>query len=125
MEKIPENVRPWGRYDILEAGPGYKVKRIEVKPGHRLSYQSHQRRSEVWTVVAGKGQMTLDDKNWELDPHETVTIPIGGKHRMTNIGEKENVVFIEVQVGDYLGEDDITRYDDDYGREGKTTPHGE
>ncbi len=123
MFMLPENVRPWGRYETIESGFGYQVKRIVVKPGKRLSYQSHKQRAEAWTIVAGRAKMTLDEKYWEMGVGDNVVIPVGAKHRIENIG-KEEVVFIEVQTGEYLGEDDIERYDDDFGREGTTTPHG-
>ena len=124
MEKTPENVRPWGRYDILDTGEGYQVKRIEVKPGKRLSYQSHEKRTEYWVVVAGTATLTLDDIDKQVKAGESVMVPIRAKHRAANLAD-DPMVFIEVQTGDYLGEDDIIRYEDDYGREGKTTPHGE
>jgi mannose-6-phosphate isomerase-like protein (cupin superfamily) len=124
MSQLPENVRPWGGYEAIESGPGYQVKRIFVSPGKRLSYQSHKQRAEAWTIVAGKAKMTLDDKDWEMSVGDNVVIPIGAKHRIENSGE-EQVIFIEVQTGDYLGEDDIERYEDDFGREGTTTPHGD
>ncbi len=123
MFMLPENIRPWGQYETLVEGEGYQVKRIFVKPGKRLSYQSHQHRAESWTIVAGVAKMTLDEKDWEMRAGDHVLIPIGAKHRIENIG-KEEVVFIEVQTGHYLGEDDIERYEDDFGREGTITPHG-
>jgi mannose-6-phosphate isomerase-like protein (cupin superfamily) len=124
MEQTPENVRPWGRYDIIETGPGYQIKRIEVKPGKRLSYQSHEKRAEYWIVVAGTATVTLDDVDKQVNAGESIMVPIRAKHRATNLAD-EPMVFIEVQTGDYLGEDDIVRYEDDYGREGTNTPHGE
>jgi mannose-6-phosphate isomerase-like protein (cupin superfamily) len=111
----PENIRPWGRYDILDAGVGYKVKRITVEPGRRLSYQRHRLRSEFWTLVAGVARVTLDDVVTEKKVGEQVFVHLGAKHRIENIG-REAVVFIEVQLGAYLAEDDIERFDDDYGR---------
>lgn len=111
----PENIRPWGRYDIIDTDKGFKVKRITVKPGQRLSYQSHRHRSEYWVVVAGSARVTVDDKSSDLKSGETVMIPDKAKHRVENPGN-EPLVFIEVQIGDYLGEDDIERFDDDYGR---------
>ena len=111
----PENVRPWGRYDILDEGAGYKVKRITVSAGKRLSYQSHKRRQEFWTFVAGRARLTLDGVVSELAAGQRCHIPVGAKHRVENLGTG-TMIFIEVQVGDYLGEDDIERFDDDYGR---------
>lgn len=111
----PENIRPWGRYDVLDVGDGFKVKRITVIPQKRLSYQSHAKRSEFWVLVAGHARMTLDDVSLLKSKGDTVMISIGTKHRIENIGE-DPLVFIEVQMGDYLGEDDIERFSDDYGR---------
>lgn len=111
----PENVRPWGRYDVIDVGEGFKVKRITVQPGQRLSYQSHRHRSEYWIIVAGSARLTIDDSPLDRGQGETVTIAAGAKHRVENPGS-EPLVFIEVQTGEYLGEDDIERFDDDYGR---------
>jgi len=115
IETAPENIRPWGRYDILDEGDGFKVKRISVLPGKRLSYQSHERRSERWVVVSGHAIVTLDDVDVERDIGEIVVVEVGMKHRVENPGA-EPLVFIEVQCGEYLGEDDIVRYEDDFGR---------
>jgi mannose-6-phosphate isomerase-like protein (cupin superfamily) len=110
-----EGTRPWGRYLILEEGSGYKVKRIEVKPGLRLSLQSHRRRQEQWTVVQGEALVTLGADLHPLGPGESIQIPRETPHRVANPGPAL-LVFIEVQTGDYLGEDDITRYEDDFHR---------
>lgn len=107
--------RPWGRWEILLEEPDYKVKRITVKPGHRLSYQKHARRKEYWTVVKGEAVATLDGGETRLGPGERADIPTGAAHRIANHGE-EDLIFIEVQLGDYFGEDDIVRLEDDYGR---------
>jgi mannose-6-phosphate isomerase len=107
--------RPWGTFTVLDEGPGYKVKRIEVYPEKRLSYQKHARRAEHWMVVAGTAKVTLDGREIELSVGETVDIPKGGAHRIANAAG-QNLVFIEIQRGDYLGEDDIERLQDDYGR---------
>jgi mannose-6-phosphate isomerase-like protein (cupin superfamily) len=109
------DIRPWGRYTILDEGIGYKVKRIEVLPGKRLSYQKHAQRAEHWMVVAGMARMTLEEQILMLGPGDTVDIPIGAAHRIENPGE-EQLIFIEIQRGDYLGEDDIVRLQDDFGR---------
>jgi len=109
------DIRPWGRYTILDEGIGYKVKRIEVRPGKRLSYQKHAQRAEHWMVVAGMARMTLEEQILMLGPGDTVDIPIGAAHRIENPGE-EQLIFIEIQRGDYLGEDDIVRLQDDFGR---------
>lgn len=107
--------RPWGTFTVLDEGEGYKVKRIEVLAGKRLSYQRHARRAEHWMVVAGSARVTLDGREILLAAGDTVDIPTGAAHRIANPGE-ETLVFIEIQRGDYLGEDDITRLEDDYNR---------
>jgi mannose-6-phosphate isomerase-like protein (cupin superfamily) len=107
--------RPWGWFEILYEEANLKVKRIMVKPGKRLSLQSHEQRAENWVVVQGKALFTLGNKTFELEPHQSVFIPENGKHRMENPGEEE-LLFIEVQTGSYLGEDDIIRYQDDFDR---------
>lgn len=112
--------RPWGWYQSLELGPSHQVKRLEVKPGARLSLQSHRHRSEHWTVVAGTGEVTLGMDRASLATrtvatNESIYIPLGAIHRVANQGS-EPLTIIEVQCGDYLGEDDIERYEDDYGR---------
>jgi mannose-6-phosphate isomerase len=113
---MPEVVqRPWGTYTILDEGPTYKVKRIEVFPGSRLSYQKHFRRSEHWMTVAGNAKVVLNDHEILLEPGGTIDIPTGASHRVENPGNAV-LVFIEIQRGDYFGEDDIVRIQDDYGR---------
>ena len=107
--------RPWGSYTVLEEDRGFKVKRIEVLPGKRLSYQKHAQRAEHWFVVEGTAKVTLDDKVITVRAGESIDIPIGAAHRVENPAE-ENLLFIEVQRGSYLGEDDIVRLQDDYGR---------
>lgn len=111
--------RPWGSFTVLDEGEGYKVKRIEVLPGKRLSYQKHARRAEHWMVVKGEARVTLDGEEITVRLGETIDIIVGAAHRVENPGT-DNMVFIEIQRGGYLGEDDITRLSDDYGRaEGK------
>jgi len=107
--------RPWGSFTVLDEGRGYKVKRIEVLAGKRLSYQRHARRAEHWMVVAGAARVTLDGGDIVVGCGETVDIPVGAAHRIENPGT-DTLVFIEIQRGDYLGEDDITRLEDDFGR---------
>jgi mannose-6-phosphate isomerase len=107
--------RPWGMYEVLDEGHTYKVKRIEVKPGHRLSLQSHEKRSEHWVMVKGEAVVTVGEKEIQLKANEEVVIPVKTKHRIANPGN-EVLIFIEVQCGSYLGEDDIQRFDDDYNR---------
>lgn len=107
--------RPWGTFTVLDEGVGYKVKRIVVRPGQRLSYQVHRRRREHWVVVAGSATVVLDDADHHLVVGDTIDVPVGVAHRIANPGEVD-LVFIEVQRGDYLGEDDIVRLQDDYAR---------
>jgi mannose-6-phosphate isomerase-like protein (cupin superfamily) len=112
---LERDERPWGSYEVLEEGRGYKVKRIEVKPGHRLSLQMHQNRSEHWVIVEGEALVTVGDEDLTLRQNQNVTIPFKTRHRVANLGEGA-LIFIEVQCGSYLGEDDITRFEDDYDR---------
>ena len=109
--------RPWGSFTVLDEGEGYKVKRIEVLPGKRLSYQRHARRAEHWMVVAGTARVTLDGGERVVRCGETMDIRVGAAHRVENPGA-DLLVFIEIQRGDYLGEDDIVRLEDDFGRVG-------
>ena len=113
---IERDERPWGMYEVLVSGDQYKVKRIVVNPGHRLSLQMHRNRSEHWVVVQGSATVTVGDEVLNLEADQTVNIPTETKHRIANPG-KSPLVFIEVQCGSYLGEDDITRFEDDYKRE--------
>ncbi|MGR3294489.1 MAG: phosphomannose isomerase type II C-terminal cupin domain [Candidatus Scalindua sp.] len=106
---------PWGRWEVLLDEPTYKVKRITVLPGKRLSYQKHFRRSEHWMVVEGKGVVTIDGKEIHIEKGNTVDIAREAAHRMANNGD-EILTFIEIQQGEYFGEDDIIRLEDDYGR---------
>ena len=110
-----EEQRPWGSFRVLHEGPGFKVKEIVVAPGGRLSLQSHEHRAEHWVVVAGTAQVTVDEDVITLQPNQSVHVPLGARHRMENPGEVP-MRLIEVQCGDYLGEDDIIRYEDIYGR---------
>lgn len=107
--------RPWGSYDSVDAGNGFQVKRIKVKPGAALSLQSHERRAEHWIVVRGTARVTRNNDVFELFANQSTYIPIGAKHRLENPGD-DMLELIEVQSGDYLGEDDIVRYEDVYGR---------
>jgi mannose-1-phosphate guanylyltransferase / mannose-6-phosphate isomerase len=107
--------RPWGSYTILEEGPGYKVKRVTVKPGGRLSLQMHHRRSEHWVVITGTARVTRGDEVFDLNIGHSTEIPLETRHRLENPGQ-ETLHIIEVQNGPYLGEDDIVRFQDDYGR---------
>jgi mannose-1-phosphate guanylyltransferase/mannose-6-phosphate isomerase len=107
--------RPWGTYTVLEEGPGHKLKRIVVKPGASLSMQMHHHRSEHWVVISGTAKVVNGDKELLVRPNESTFIPAGNKHRLANPGTTD-LTIIEVQAGSYLGEDDIVRFEDVYGR---------
>lgn len=107
--------RPWGNYTLLEKGKNYWIKRIVVKPGRKLSYQRHMHRSEHWIVVRGMARVLMDEKEYYLRPGESTFVPAGVKHRLENPG-RIDLEMIEVAIGDYLGEDDIERFEDEYGR---------
>jgi mannose-6-phosphate isomerase len=109
--------RPWGSYTILEERESYKVKRIEVLPHRRMSYQRHEKRSEHWVVVEGEAVVTLEGKEIRLSPGQSVDIPRMAAHRILNPG-RVPLIFIEIQKGEYFGEDDILRLEDDFGRTG-------
>ena len=123
-QKAPEHLehltvhRPWGSYTILEEGLGYKVKRVTVKPGGRLSLQLHHRRSEHWVVITGTARVTRGDEVFDLKTGCSTEISLETRHRLENLGQ-ETLHIIEVQNGPYLGEDDIVRFQDDYGRSDK------
>lgn len=108
-------IRPWGSFTTLEEGSGYKIKRIEVNPGHRLSLQMHHHRSEHWIVVSGTAKVTCGDREMILGSNQSTYVPQCTTHRLENPGVI-NLVLIEVQNGQYLGEDDIIRFSDDYAR---------
>ena len=107
--------RPWGYYLVLHEDAGYKVKQFVVRPGSRLSLQRHRRRAEHWQVVRGEALVTRGKESVRLSPGGSIDIPLGALHRVESVG-KENLVVIEVQMGEYVGEDDIERFEDDYGR---------
>ena len=107
--------RPWGSFTVLDEAPQYKVKRIEVLSGKRLSYQRHTSRSEHWTVVRGTAHVTLDGSECDLKVGESIDIPLKSAHRVANTAS-DLLVLIEVQRGSYLGEDDIERLEEDFGR---------
>ena len=107
--------RPWGAYTVLEEAHGFKIKRIEVRPGAALSLQLHHRRSEHWVVVRGTARVTNGEREFDVRPNESTYIPVETRHRLENRAS-EPLVIIEVQCGDYLGEDDIVRFEDKYGR---------
>jgi mannose-6-phosphate isomerase-like protein (cupin superfamily) len=116
MTNNKEKSYPWGSAKVVTEGKEYRVKRISIKPGHRQSYQEHEHRAEAWLIVSGQGKITIDDKEDDVTTAAVVMIGKGMKHRIENTSKEEDLVFIETQFGLYLGEDDITRHDDDYGR---------
>jgi mannose-6-phosphate isomerase len=113
---VEHDERPWGDYTVLDEAADYKVKRINVIAGKRLSYQRHARREEHWLIVHGAGRVTLDGDEFEVLPGTAVDVPVGVAHRIANMDATEPLTFIEVQRGEYFGEDDIVRLEDDYGR---------
>lgn len=115
MSDSRRDERPWGHYEVLTAAKGSQVKRIEIYPGKRFSLQKHLKRSEKWIFVTGRGRVTLGTREIEVGPGSFVEVPCGEVHRVHNIGEAP-LVLVEVQFGEYLGEDDIIRLEDDFGR---------
>ena len=121
LENRPEAItpmsenRPWGNYTVLQKEANYQVKRIEVFPGESLSLQSHDHRSEHWTVVIGSAEIQVNETSQILKGNQSIEIPQGAKHRLANPGESP-LVIIEVQIGDKIDENDIIRYEDKYGR---------
>jgi mannose-1-phosphate guanylyltransferase/mannose-6-phosphate isomerase len=107
--------RPWGYYESVDAGPGFQVKRLMIKPGHKLSLQMHRQRAEHWVVVAGSARVTRGDEVFVLEKNQSTYIPLGARHRLENAGS-EPLLIVEVQSGAYLGEDDIVRFEDSYNR---------
>lgn len=107
--------RPWGWYEILYEEKNLKIKKIMIKPGLRLSLQSHDQRGENWTIIKGNAIVTREKENIQLTSNQMVFIPPKSKHRIENTGNSE-LIFIEIQSGTYLGEDDIIRYEDDFNR---------
>lgn len=108
--------RPWGSWRVVDAASTFITKRVEVRPGHRLSLQYHNHRSEHWVIVVGQGEATVGNERTRIGPGDYVVIPCGAVHRIQNTGE-EPLIFVEVQFGELLDEGDITRLDDDYARE--------
>jgi mannose-6-phosphate isomerase len=113
--------RPWGSYYVLDEGEDYKVKRIEVLPNKRLSYQKHAHRSEHWFVLRGTAKVTLNGVEKLVNKGDTVDVGCGEAQRVENPNLEKTLVFIEVQTGDYFGEDDIVRLEDDFGRKGESS----
>jgi mannose-6-phosphate isomerase len=112
---MSQEERPWGRYEVLEESASHKVKRITVLPGKRLSYQRHKYRAEHWFIVSGVAEATVEGSVTKVGPGSSVDIEVAAAHRISNVGS-EPVIFVEVQTGTYLGEDDIERLEDDFGR---------
>ena len=112
---VDSEQRPWGSWHVIDVDEGYKIKRIHVNPGCRLSLQSHEHRSEHWVVIQGVATCEVDGAQSNVRQGESIDVPRGAHHRLANDGADE-LVIVEVQLGSYTGEDDISRYDDDYGR---------
>ena len=108
-------IRPWGGYLILIDGEKYKVKKLVISPKKRFSLQYHNKRTETWTIIKGKVEITIGDKKQSYSYGQTISVPVGTKHRIENTGN-EDAEIIEVQTGTYFGEDDIVRLEDDFGR---------
>ena len=115
MKYIEAEQRPWGSFFVIHDEKKYKLKRIEVESGQRLSYQYHKKRAETWIVVEGEATVTIEDKIKKYNEGQTVIIPKGAKHRVENT-RSDKLIFVEVQTGSYFGEDDIIRLQDDYNR---------
>jgi mannose-6-phosphate isomerase len=113
--ELEKSERPWGRYEVLQESQTHKVKCIWVSPGKRLSYQRHAKRAELWFIVQGSGEVTIDGVIKPISTGDTVDFGIGVLHRISNTGDQE-IIFVEVQTGTYFGEDDIERVEDDFGR---------
>lgn len=109
------DIRPWGKYFVIKDEDNFKLKIIEVNPNSRLSYQYHNKRSECWTIIKGKGIVTINGKEQNINYGDSIKIKQGDKHRIYN-NTNSKLVFVEVQTGKYFGEDDIVRIDDDYNR---------
>ena len=108
--------RPWGNFSVIQESQDFKIKKIEVNPSQRLSYQRHSKRSEHWYVISGEALVTLDSQEIIINKNSSVNIPCGVAHRVKNTSNTEKLIFIEIQTGSYFGEDDIERLSDDYSR---------
>ena len=115
IDTLKSEVRPWGSFTIIKENKSFKIKKIEIQPGMRLSYQFHKKRSETWVIIEGEGEIWLDDKIISYKKGDTIIIPRTMKHRISNQG-KTKTVLIEIQTGEYFGEDDIVRIEDDFNR---------
>ena len=109
------DTRPWGNFEVIDIGSNFQVKRITVMPGKRLSLQSHNHRKEHWTVVLGEALVEIDGNASNLKISQSIDIPLGSIHRLSNESNSQ-LIIIEIQFGEYLGEDDIIRYEDDFNR---------
>ncbi len=116
--KKNNETRPWGKFEALSTSPDYYIKKITVNPGKRLSYQSHNKRTEHWYIISGTGKVILNDQSLEVKTGESFDIPALTKHRIENTNSKTDLVFIEISTG-HFDENDIVRYEDDFGRTGK------
>jgi mannose-6-phosphate isomerase-like protein (cupin superfamily) len=112
---LDSETRPWGSWHVIDVEDGFKVKRIHVHPGSRLSLQTHEHRSEHWVVIKGTATATVNERVVTVRAGESIDVPLGAQHRLGNDGDDE-LVIVEVQLGEYTGEDDIVRLEDDYGR---------
>jgi mannose-6-phosphate isomerase len=112
---LESEARPWGSWHVIDVEEGFKIKRIHVSPGSRLSLQSHEHRSEHWVVINGVATCEIDGTLSTVAKGESIDVPVGARHRLGNDGLDE-LVIVEVQLGPYTGEDDICRHEDDYGR---------
>jgi mannose-6-phosphate isomerase len=112
---IDKENRPWGTFYVIHEEEEYKLKRLEIEPNKRLSYQFHEKRSETWVIINGSPSITINDITKTFNEGDTIIIPVGTKHRIENKGQ-EIIVLIEIQTGTYFGEDDITRIEDDFNR---------
>lgn len=110
--------RPWGNFEILNKSPNFLIKKITVNPQKRLSYQNHAKRAEHWYIIAGNGEITLDGQVLEIKTGQSIDIPAFAKHRIENTDKEDNLIFIEISTG-YFDENDIVRFEDDFGRTGK------
>tara|TARA_R110002074_G_scaffold306041_1_gene477100 strand:- start:1466 stop:1843 length:378 start_codon:yes stop_codon:yes gene_type:complete len=117
VKQIPvTDIRPWGYFLVISNEQDYKIKKIIINPKSRLSYQYHNKRQETWVILSGNGIVTIDSNISKVYPGSQILIPPKSKHRIENTSNTENLEFIEVQTGEYFGEDDIVRIQDDYGR---------
>ena len=114
-KSLDHDKRPWGEFQVIDSGDGFQVKRITALPGRRLSLQSHKFRKEHWIVSCGEAEVEIDNKISKLKIAESIDIPLGAIHRLSN-KSKSKLIIIEIQFGNYLGEDDIIRYEDDFNR---------